>query len=51
MTVSGTTFVLDGEVFTVAGTNAYWLAQESDEDINTAFNDVVNANLTTVRTM
>lgn len=42
--------MLDGEEFTVAGTNAYWMAQESDEDIDTAFDDIVNAGLTTLRT-
>ena len=41
----------NGEDFVVAGTNAYWLAQEADEDIETAFDDIVNAGLTTVRTM
>ena len=48
---SGQKFILDGEDYVVAGTNAYWLAQVSDEDIDTAFNDIVAAGLTTVRTM
>lgn len=43
--------MLDGKEYVVAGTNAYWLAQESDPDIETAFDDIVNAGLTTVRTM
>ncbi|KAI5117037.1 hypothetical protein M0805_004744 [Coniferiporia weirii] len=47
---SGQKFVLNGETYTVAGTNAYWLAQNTDADIDTAFNDIQNAGLTTVRT-
>ena len=49
--VSGQKFTLNGETFTVAGTNAYWLAQMIDADIDTAFSDISNAGLTTVRTM
>ena len=48
---SGQKFTLDGEDYVVAGTNAYWLAQVSDADIDTAFDDIVNSKLTTVRTM
>ncbi|EJD06357.1 CEL4a mannanase [Fomitiporia mediterranea MF3/22] len=47
---SGQKFTLNGEDYIVAGTNAYWLAQVSDEDIDTAFNDIAAAGLTTVRT-
>ncbi|KAL5526177.1 hypothetical protein ACEPAG_7516 [Sanghuangporus baumii] len=47
---SGQKFMLNGVEYTVAGTNAYWLAQISDADIDTAFNDIANAGLTTVRT-
>ena len=42
--------MLNGEEYIVAGTNGYWLAHESDEDIDTAFQDIANAGLTTVRT-
>ena len=48
--VSGQGFTLNGEAFVVAGTNAYWLAQIADEDIDTAFDTIVTAGLTTVRT-
>lgn len=48
---TGQKFTLDGSDFIVAGTNAYWLAQVSDEDIHTAFSDIAAAGLTTVRTM
>lgn len=48
--VSGQSFTLNGETFVVAGTNAYWLAQNADADIDTAFDDIANAGLTTVRT-
>ncbi|KLO06842.1 CEL4a mannanase [Schizopora paradoxa] len=47
---NGQKFALNGADYVVAGTNAYWLAQESDADIDTAFNDIVAAGLTTVRT-
>ena len=43
--------MLDGNDYVVAGTNAYWLAQVADADIDTAFDDIVNSKLTTVRTM
>ena len=33
-----------------AGTNANWLAQYANDDIHQAFEDIVNAGLTTVRT-
>ena len=42
--------MLNGAEYAVAGTNAYWLAQVSDVDIDTAFSDIANAGLTTVRT-
>ncbi|KAA1477226.1 CEL4a mannanase [Dentipellis sp. KUC8613] len=48
--VSGQKFTLDGNDFIVAGTNAYWLAQESNADIDQAFSDIAAAGLTTVRT-
>ena len=48
--VSGQSFTLNGDTFVVAGTNGYWLAQQTDDDINTAFDDIANAGLTTVRT-
>lgn len=51
VTTSGQRFSLNGEDYVVAGTNAYWLAQESDPDIETGFNDITAAGLTTVRTM
>ena len=47
---SGQKFMLNGAEYAVAGTNAYWLAQVSDVDIDTAFSDIANAGLTTVRT-
>ena len=47
---SGQKFTLDGATFIPAGTNAYWLAQQSDADIDTAFTDIANAGLTVVRT-
>ncbi|KAL5521363.1 hypothetical protein ACEPAG_9289 [Sanghuangporus baumii] len=50
VTTSGQKFSLDGEDFIAAGTNAYWLAQESDADIDTALSDIENAGLTVVRT-
>lgn len=42
---------MNDEDYVVAGTNAYWLAQESNPDIDMAFDDIVGAGLTTVRTM
>ncbi|OCB85775.1 CEL4a mannanase [Sanghuangporus baumii] len=50
VTTSGQKFSLDGEDFIAAGTNAYWLAQESDADIDIALSDIANAGLTVVRT-
>jgi len=47
---SGQGFTLNGSPYVVAGTNAYWLAQYSNADIDQAFQDIVNAGLTTVRT-
>ena len=47
---NGQKFSLNGADYVIAGTNAYWLAQNTDADINTAFNDIQNAGLTTVRT-
>jgi mannan endo-1,4-beta-mannosidase len=42
--------VVNGQKYTVAGTNAYWLAQNSNADIDKAFADIAAAGLTTVRT-
>lgn len=42
--------MLNGAEYIVAGTNGYWLAQQSDADIDTAFSDIAKAGLTTVRT-
>ena len=42
--------MLNGKTYTVAGTNAYWLAQYGDADIDKAFSDIAAAGLTTVRT-
>ncbi|KZS88118.1 glycoside hydrolase family 5 protein [Sistotremastrum niveocremeum HHB9708] len=50
VTVSGQKFLLDGAEYIVAGTNAYWLAQYSNADIDQAFSDIAAAGLTTVRT-
>ncbi|KAF8608733.1 mannanase [Ceratobasidium sp. AG-I] len=48
---SGQKFVLNGSTFTVVGTNAYWMAQlSSTADITTAFNELKNAGVTTLRT-
>ncbi|KAH7339441.1 CEL4a mannanase [Rhizoctonia solani] len=56
---SGQRFTLDGQKFTVAGSNAYWIPQLSNNaDITKAFNDLKNAQvssspfvgLTTLRT-
>lgn len=43
--------LLDGQKFTVVGSNAYWMAQLSTTaDMTTAFNDLKNAGFTTLRT-
>ncbi|CAE6435346.1 unnamed protein product [Rhizoctonia solani] len=50
---SGQRFTLDGQKFTVAGSNAYWIPQLSNNaDITKAFNDLKNAQVgfTTLRT-
>lgn len=48
---SGQKFTLNGSTYTVAGTNAYWLAQlSSTADITQAFSEIAAAGLTTVRT-
>ncbi|KAB5590762.1 mannan endo-1,4-beta-mannosidase A [Ceratobasidium theobromae] len=48
---SGQEFTLDGQRFTVVGSNAYWMAQLSTTaDMTTAFNDLKNAGFTTLRT-
>ncbi|KDN49152.1 hypothetical protein RSAG8_02505, partial [Rhizoctonia solani AG-8 WAC10335] len=48
---SGQQFTLDGQKFTVVGSNAYWIPQLSNNrDITTAFNDIKNAGSTTLRT-
>ncbi|CEL61066.1 putative mannan endo-1,4-beta-mannosidase A OS=Neosartorya fischeri (strain ATCC 1020 / DSM 3700 / FGSC A1164 / NRRL 181) GN=manA PE=3 SV=1 [Rhizoctonia solani AG-1 IB] len=47
----GQQFTLDGQKFTVVGSNSYWMAQLSNTaDITTAFNDLKKAGLTTLRT-
>jgi len=48
--VNGQKFEAAGEDYIVAGTNAYWLAQYSESDVDQAFSDIAAAGLTTVRT-
>ncbi|KAK7692610.1 hypothetical protein QCA50_004242 [Cerrena zonata] len=50
--VSGTKFTLNGQTYTVAGGNSYWvgLMGYSTADMNTAFSDIAKAGGTTVRT-
>ena len=48
--VSGQKFTLNGADYIVAGTNAYWMAQYSNSDIDQAFSDIAAAGLTTLRT-
>ncbi len=48
--VSGQKFILDNATYYVVGTNAYWLAQRSNQDIDKAFSDLAAAGVTTVRT-
>jgi len=52
VTVEGTSFKLNGQPYTVAGANAYWIGLTglSVADMNTAFSDIVKAGGTTVRT-
>ncbi|KAJ1304402.1 hypothetical protein OPQ81_005551 [Rhizoctonia solani] len=48
---SGQRFTLDGQKFTVVGSNAYWIPQLSNNaDITKAFDDLKNAGFTTLRT-
>ncbi|KDN44480.1 hypothetical protein RSAG8_05527, partial [Rhizoctonia solani AG-8 WAC10335] len=48
---SGQRFTLDGQKFTVVGSNAYWMPQLSNNaDITKAFNDLKNAGFTALRT-
>jgi mannan endo-1,4-beta-mannosidase len=47
---SGQRFTLNGNTFFPVGTNAYWLAQISNADIDQAFSDIAAAGFTTVRT-
>ncbi|KAB5595993.1 Mannan endo-1,4-beta-mannosidase [Ceratobasidium theobromae] len=48
---SGQKFTLNGALYTVVGSNAYWIPQLSNPaDITTAFNDLKNAGFTTLRT-
>ena len=42
--------MLNGATYFVAGTNAYWLAQNSNADIDKGLDDIKNAGLTAVRT-
>jgi len=46
----GQKFYLNGFEYTFAGTNAYWLAQMSNSDIDKAFSDIAASGVTTVRT-
>ncbi|EJU03948.1 hypothetical protein DACRYDRAFT_127564 [Dacryopinax primogenitus] len=46
----GQKFFLNGHEYTFAGTNAYWLAQMSNSDIDQAFSDIAASGVTTVRT-
>jgi mannan endo-1,4-beta-mannosidase len=48
--VSGQKFTVGGAPYIVAGTNGYWIAQNSNADIDQAFQDIAAAGLTTVRT-
>jgi len=48
--VSGQKFSLNGADYIVAGTNAYWMAQWGNADIDQAFSDIAAAGLTTLRT-
>ncbi|EJD41187.1 CEL4b mannanase [Auricularia subglabra TFB-10046 SS5] len=47
---SGQKFTLNGAGFVPVGTNAYWLAQVSNTNIDKAFSDIAAAGFTTVRT-
>ncbi|TFK25725.1 glycoside hydrolase [Coprinopsis marcescibilis] len=49
---SGTRFVLDGQKYTVVGSNSYWvgLSGHSRDNMNRAFADIAAAGGTTVRT-
>jgi mannan endo-1,4-beta-mannosidase len=47
---SGTHFTLNGKPFYFGGTNAYWLAQSSNADIDKVFADIKAQGLTVVRT-
>lgn len=49
---SGTKFMLNGQKYTVVGSNSYWvgLTGLSDADMNKAFSDIAAAGGTTVRT-
>ena len=50
MKTSGQKFTLNGQTYFPSGTNAYWLAQYSNADIDKSFSDMVTAGYTTVRT-
>ncbi|KAK4700879.1 mannan endo-1,4-beta-mannosidase, partial [Phenoliferia sp. Uapishka_3] len=47
---SGTQFTLGGKYFNFGGTNAYWLAQQSNADIDKSFKDMAALGLKVVRT-
>ncbi|KZW01219.1 CEL4a mannanase [Exidia glandulosa HHB12029] len=47
---SGQKFTLNGAGFVPVGTNAYWLAQVANANIDKAFADIAAAGFTTVRT-
>ncbi|KAH9997282.1 glycoside hydrolase superfamily [Russula vinacea] len=51
VTVSGTSFAVDGKDFTFVGTNAYWLPYlNSDDDIRTILGSMAQSGITVVRT-
>ncbi|KIO30767.1 glycoside hydrolase family 5 protein [Tulasnella calospora MUT 4182] len=51
--ISGQKFTLNGNTYTVVGSNAYWLAQfpANQADLDQAFADIAATGATTVRTL